>query len=141
MNTNEISYLLNERLKPEEFIAVLEASTLGERRPVGDIECISGMLRHADLLVSARHRGKLIGVSRSVTDFHYCCYLSDLAVDRAFQRVGIGRELVRRTSEQLKPGCSLILLSAPAAADYYPRIGFAHHPQAWIMQPGDHLID
>ena len=131
-----IEYATDEKIKAGEYIDVLNRSTLGARRPVDDVACIQGMLDHANLLVTARSDGKLVGVSRSVTDFHFCCYLSDLAVDQAFQRRGIGRELIRLTQEKLGPRCTLILLSAPAAVDYYPHIGFEHHPQAWVLKPG-----
>lgn len=73
----------------------------------------------------------LIGVARSVTDFSYCCYLSDLAVDQAWQKQGVGRELIRTTQRQLHPRCTLILLSAPQATGYYPKIGMTQHPSAW----------
>ena len=97
------------------------------------------MLRNADLMVTAWEKGRLVGVARSVTDFSYCCYLSDLAVDRAFQRTGIGRELIHRTKDRLGPRCMLILLSAPAATDYYPHLGFTRHDSAWVLHPGDPL--
>ncbi|MDE0831236.1 MAG: GNAT family N-acetyltransferase, partial [Vicinamibacterales bacterium] len=78
---------------------------------------------------------QLVGVSRSVTDFHYCCYLSDLAVDAQFQTRGIGVGLLRETRARLQPTCRLLLLSGPAAVDYYPKIGFERHPQAWTIPP------
>ncbi|MDX1417469.1 MAG: GNAT family N-acetyltransferase, partial [Candidatus Promineifilaceae bacterium] len=108
-----------------------------ERRPVDDPTCIDGMLEHADLLVTAWNGGTLVGVARSVTDFNYCCYLSDLAVDQELQKSGIGRHLIRRTRQQLGPRCKIILLSAPAAVAYYPRIGFTQHPSAWTLNPDD----
>ena len=129
----KIEYAVKGRLSADEFLDLLHRSTLGERRPVEDRECIEGMVREADLTVTARSEGQLVGVARSVTDFHYACYLSDLAVDRSCQRQGIGLELIRQTREALGPQCNLILLSAPAAVDYYPRVGFQHHPQAWIL--------
>jgi ribosomal protein S18 acetylase RimI-like enzyme len=135
-----IDYRLNEKISAAEFIDVLNRSTLGQRRPVDDLVCIQAMLDHANLLVTARSQGKLVGVSRSVTDFHFCCYLSCLAVDTAFQRHGIGKELIRVTQAQLGPRCTLILLSAPAAVDYYPHIGFEHHPQCWVLKPGAKLV-
>jgi ribosomal protein S18 acetylase RimI-like enzyme len=134
-----IHYALNEPITPEEFIDVLNRSTLALRRPVEDRDCIEGMLRHANLLVTARSEGQLVGVARSVTDWHYCCYLSDLAVDVACQRQGIGTELIRQTQSKLGKRCMLILLSAPAAMDYYPHIGMEHHPQAWVLKPGAEL--
>jgi GNAT superfamily N-acetyltransferase len=120
------------------FVDLLRRSTLGERRPLDDRETMAAMVEHADLLATAWDpAGKLVGVARSVTDFSYCCYLSELAVDTAVQRAGIGRGLIVATLAALGPRASLILLAAPAAVDYYPRIGFNHHPQAWILRPGD----
>ena len=120
-------------LTPTTFTDLLHRSTLAERRPVDDAEAIAGMLANADLTVTAWDGELLVGVARSVTDFTYCCYLSDLAVDVAYQRQGIGVELIARTQEQLGPRCNLILLAAPAAADYYGHIGFNHHPRCWIL--------
>jgi len=128
-----IAYNANSPLTAAEFIDVLRRSTLAERRPVDDPEAIAGMVANADLTVTAWDGDRLVGVARSVTDFTYCCYLSDLAVDAAYQRQGIGVELIARTQAQLGPQCKLILLAAPAAADYYPRIGFEHHPRCWIL--------
>ena len=134
-----IKYAINEQLSADEFIAVLVSSTLAERRPVKDRSCIEGMLKNTDLMVTARCDNNLIGVARSVTDFHYCCYLSDLAVDHAHQHSGIGKELIHLTQQQLGERCKLILLSAPNAADYYPKIGFTQHPSAWLLDEGQHL--
>jgi predicted N-acetyltransferase YhbS len=129
-----IVYAINESITADEFIDVLRRSTLAERRPVDDAECIRGMLKHADLMVTARQNGKLVGVARSVTDFHYCCYLSDLAVEKDVQGKGAGMELIRQTQTKLGDKCKIILLSAPAAVNYYPRVGFEHHPQAWTLK-------
>jgi GNAT superfamily N-acetyltransferase len=120
-------------LSQANFIDLLHRSTLAERRPVDDAEAIAGMLANADLTVTAWDGELLVGVARSVTDFTYCCYLSDLAVDVAYQRQGIGIELIAHTQAQLGPRCNLILLAAPAAADYYGHIGFIHHPRCWIL--------
>jgi len=132
-------YAVGESISVDQFIDVLRRSTLAERRPVDDRDCLAGMLRHADLLVTAWEQDLLVGVARSVTDFNYCCYLSDLAVDQEHQQTGIGRELIRRTREQLGSGCMVILLSAPAATGYYPRIGFRLHGSAWVLRPADEL--
>ena len=134
-----IQYEINKAISSAEFVDLLRRSTLAERRPVDDPTCIEGMLAHADLLVSAWEGDTLVGVARSVTDFYYCCYLSDLAVDQALQQSGIGRELIRQTREQLGPRCKIILLSAPAAVAYYPRIGFTQHHSAWILNRDDPL--
>ena len=111
-----------------EFQAVLEASTLAERRPAEDLERLDAMLRHADLIVTARDQGRLIGVSRAITDFSYCCYLSDLAVEQAYQRQGVGKRLIAETHAAAGSGTGLYLISAPAALEYYPRIGLQPYP-------------
>jgi len=134
-----IQYSAERSLTAEEFIDVLQRSTLAERRPVGDRHCIQSMLQHANLLCTAWDGARLVGVARSLTDFTYCCYLSDLAVDSAYQRRGIGRELIRTTQSRLGPRCRIILLSAPKAVDYYPTIGFASHPSAWWLGSTDPL--
>ncbi len=126
-----VVYQVEPDLRAAEFIDVLKRSTLAERRPVDDLPRIEGMLRHADVLVTARVDDHLVGVSRAITDFHYCTYLSDLAVDEAFQRQGIGKELVRRTHEVAGLHTSLILLAAPKAETYYPHIGFEPHRSCW----------
>ena len=128
-----IQYEINKVIATDQFIRILERSGLGERRPINDRQCIEQMLENADLLVTAWLDGNLVGVARSVTDFGYCCYLSDLAVDRSVQRAGIGKQLIRLKKDCLGPKCKLILLSAPAASDYYPHLGFERHPSAWVL--------
>lgn len=135
--TMAIRYDLEPDLGADEFTAVLRRSTLAERRPVDDRARIEAMLRHADLVVTARDAdGLLVGISRAITDFSYCCYLSDLAVDAAFQGQGIGRELIRRTHEAAGPGALLILLAAPTAKSYYPHIGMTPHDSCWTRPRG-----
>lgn len=97
------------------------------------------MLKHANLLCTAWDGATLVGVARSVTDFEFCCYLSDLAVDEKYQRRGIGRELIRLTQSQLGPKAKLILLSAPDAETYYPRVGFDQHRSAWVITAAQSL--
>ncbi len=122
-------------LSASEFADVLRRSTLAERRPVNDGQRLAGMLRQADVIVTARDAdGLLVGVSRAITDFHYCTYLSDLAVDVAHQRQGIGKLLIRKTHESAGLGTTLILLSAPAAREYYPHIGMERHDSCWIIR-------
>jgi predicted N-acetyltransferase YhbS len=123
------------QLGVNEFIDLLERSTLAERRPVDEPETIRGMLAHADLILTARAGGLLVGVSRAITDFSFCTYLSDLAVDQNFQRRGIGRELIRRTHEAAGRQTVLILLAAPKARTYYPRVGMQAHDSCWIIPP------
>jgi ribosomal protein S18 acetylase RimI-like enzyme len=129
----EIVYALEPGLRGEEFVDLLRRSTLAERRPVDEPGTIEGMLRSADVILTARAQGLLVGVSRAITDFHYCTYLSDLAVDQAYQGRGIGRELVRRTHEAAGLKTTLVLLAAPKARTYYPHIGMAPHDSCWII--------
>ena len=131
-----IRYATNIVINTEQFRDLLVRSTLGERRPIDNIECLRGMLANCDILATAWDGDKLIGVSRSLTDWHYACYLSDLAVDAAYQRSGIGKCLIDLTQRQLRPPCKIILLAAPAANEYYERIGFEHNPRAWILESG-----
>jgi GNAT superfamily N-acetyltransferase len=127
------TYLLEPGLAVEEFIDVLVRSTLAERRPVHDAAAMDGMLRNADLIVTARVDKRLVGISRALTDYHFCTYLSDLAVDRQYQGRGIGRELIRRTHDHAGRHTTLILLAAPRARTYYPHIGMQQHDSCWII--------
>jgi GNAT superfamily N-acetyltransferase len=133
MEDLHILYQLEPDLAVDEFVGVLRRSTLAERRPVDDLETIRGMLGHADIIVTARVAQQLVGVSRALTDFSYCTYLSDLAVDVAYQRRGIGRVLIQRTHEAAGLATTLILLAAPKAASYYPHIGMTRHGSCWMV--------
>ncbi len=130
-----VTYQLEPDLTPEEFIDVLVRSTLAERRPIHDLGVVQAMLKNADLILTARVNGLLVGVSRALTDFAYCTYLSDLAVDEQHQRQGIGRELIRRTHESAGLQARLILLAAPKAQTYYPHVGLTKHDSCWLI-PG-----
>ena len=118
--------------------ALYRASTLAERRPVDDTERFAAMLRHANLVITAWDGSVLVGIARSVSDFSYVTYLSDLAVRVSHQRQGIGKELMRRT-QAAAPRATLLLLAAPAAQEYYPHVGFTHHSQAWLLPPGEYV--
>ncbi len=137
----QIVFQREEEIDAEEARELYDASTLGARRPIDDAAIFRDMLRHADLLVTARDAGRLIGLARTLTDWSYVAYLADLAVRESHQRRGIGRELVRVTRATLGPRAMIVLLAAPAAVDYYPRLGFSRHPSAWILRPGEPLAD
>ncbi|MFJ6466066.1 GNAT family N-acetyltransferase [Streptomyces sp. NPDC091387] len=121
-------------LSLDEVLRVYRESGLGERRPVDETERMAAMVRNANLVVTARADGELVGIARSVSDFAYVTYLSDIAVVRAHQRSGIGRDLIDATRKEA-PQAKIVLLSAPAAAAYYPHIGFAAHNSAWVLNP------
>jgi GNAT superfamily N-acetyltransferase len=134
-----IEYKINKPITTNQFIELLDNSTLGERRPTDDKPCMAGMISNSNLTVSAWENEKLIGIARSVTDFHYACYLSDLAVSKTYQKLGIGKQLQILTQKQLGPKCKLILIAAPAANQYYEHIGFNHNPRCWILEPESNI--
>lgn len=129
-----IEYKINTPLTTEQFIELLRDSTLAGRRPVDDRECMAGMVNNSNLMVTAWDGERLVGIARSMTDFHYACYLSDLAVHEKYQRCGIGRKLQRLTRDQLGPQCKLILVAAPDANSYYEHIGFTNNPRCWVLE-------
>jgi ribosomal protein S18 acetylase RimI-like enzyme len=129
----QIAFSLEPDLSAEEFRNVLVVSTLAERRPADDLERLEQMLRNADIIVTARDGKKLVGVSRAISDFAYCCYLSDLAVDVAYQRQGIGKRLIEETRTRAGQRTTLILVSAPTAESYYPKIGMNHVASCWAI--------
>lgn len=133
MKINEIHYSANRHLSPAAFIDILRRSTLSERRPVEDPVRIEKMLRYANVLITAWDGDLLVGVSRAITDFSFCCYLSDLAVDTNYQRHGIGKQLVSETHDQAGKDTKLILLAAPAAVEYYPKIGMQNFPHCFCQ--------
>lgn len=133
-----ITYNTGNDLNLDAMIDLYRASTLGERRPVDDRERMKQMLSHANLVITAWDGNQLVGISRAMTDFVYATYLSDLAVRLSHQKTGIGKELIRRT-QLAAPKASVILLSAPKAVEYYPRIGFTQHPSAWILRSDEKL--
>jgi predicted N-acetyltransferase YhbS len=129
----QIAYSLEPNLSVQAFRDILVASTLAERRPINDAERLERMLRHADIIVTARDGERLVGVSRAITDFAYCCYLSDLAVDIAYQHQGIGKRLIAETRTKAGEYATLTLVSAPAAETYYPKIGMKRHASCWTI--------
>lgn len=122
------------KISVETAIDLYRRSTLGERRPIDRPDTFAAMLDHADVLITAWQDERLVGVARTLTDFAYAAYLADLAVDVACQRQGIGKRLVEETRRRLGKECMLVLLAAPQANDYYPKIGFEHHPRAWVRK-------
>ena len=133
-----ISYRTGNNLDLDAVIDLYRASTLGLRRPIDDRSRMDQMLRNANLVITAWDDDLLVGISRSLSDFSFVTYLADLAVRESHQRQGIGEELIRRTQQAAAPA-AIILLAAPAAEQYYPHIGFTHHPQAWRLLADDKL--
>ena len=117
-----ISYQKNIPLKANEIAGVFDSS--GIKRPTDDLPRIQKMFDHADITISAWDEDKLIGVCRALTDFSYCCYLSDLAVAAPYQKQGIGHTMINYLKKEIGDEVTLILLAAPKAMSYYPKIGF-----------------
>ena len=127
-----IEYRTNYPVSAEAVAQLFRQS--GIRRPVDDLDRIQQMVDHANLMITAWDGELMVGIGRSLTDFSFCCYLSDLAVDKDYQRQGIGKAIVAKTQEILGDDVMLLLLSAPEAMSYYPRIGFEKADNAWIIQ-------
>jgi predicted N-acetyltransferase YhbS len=130
----EISYRSNFHITAEQFIDLLKRSTLDQRRPVNEPHRIQKMLEHGNVLITAWDNELLVGVSRALSDFSFCSYLSDLAVDEKYQHKGIGKELVRLTHEASGRETTLILLAAPAAEKYYSKIGMQQFEHCFIIK-------
>lgn len=118
----------------DDAIELYRSSGLGDRRPVDDIERFRTMLDNANLVLACYQDGLLLGLARSVSDFSYVTYLSDIAVRREYQRSGIGRALISATYDEA-PMAKIVLLAAPASTAYYSHIGFTAHGSAWVLTP------
>ncbi len=129
-----IEYRDNATITAEQAIDLYKRSTLGERRPIHNVQTFEAMLKNANLTITAWDGETLVGISRSLTDFAYVAYLADLAVDQKYQRSGIGKRLIEETKSRLGPECMIVLLAAPKANEYYERIGFEHNPRAWTLK-------
>ena len=136
-----IEYKINKAISADQFIELLFDSKLGERRPINDKDCILGMINNSNLIVTAWDDGKLVGIARSMTDFHYACYLSDLAVHNKYQKQGIGKNLQTITQSQLGDKCKLILIAAPNANSYYDHIGFTNNVRCWVLERDQKIKD
>ena len=134
MKSDMIEYRYDAFITAEQAIDLYKRSTLGERRPIHNVQTFEAMLKNANLTVTAWDGAKLVGISRSLTDFSYVAYLADLAVDEQYQRSGIGKQLIEETKALLGPECMIVLLAAPKANDYYEHIGFKHNPRAWTLK-------
>lgn len=134
-----VSYRTGNELDVDAVIELYRSCSLGARRPTGDRARMAAMLANANLVITAWDGELMVGISRSLSDFAYATYLSDLAVRESYQKLGIGRELIRLTQEAGGPQTTVILLAAPAAVDYYPRVGFTRHDSAWILRGSEPL--
>lgn len=134
MSILEITCSSNKTITPDQFIDILNRSGLAARRPVADKSRVERMLKNSNIVVSAWDKDKLVGISRAVTDFSFCCYLSDLAVDKEYQKQGIGKKLIEETHIAATDQTTLILLAAPDAINYYGKIGMAKIENGFIIK-------
>ncbi|WP_295389263.1 GNAT family N-acetyltransferase [uncultured Thiodictyon sp.] len=130
----DITYLDDAKLTVEAAIDLYRRSTLGERRPLDRPDIFAGMIDNASLTVTAWHDERLVGIARTLTDFTYVAYLADLAVDRDYQRLGIGKRLIQETKQRLGSECMIVLLAAPRAHAYYSKLGFEPNPRGWMLK-------
>lgn len=129
-----IAYRDDAKITVEAAIDLYKRSTLGERRSVDRHDIFEGMLNNSNLIITAWDGERLVGISRSLTDFTYVAYLADLAVDAEYHRQGIGKQLIQETRQRLGRECMVVLLAAPKANEYYSKLGFEHNPRAWILK-------
>ena len=134
-----ITYQVNPRISVHDLIDILHKSTLGLRRPLADLEAMESMLAHANYYIGAYENENLVGLARAMTDFVFTTYLADLAVDEKYQHQGIGKELIRLLKINI-PKAKLILLAAPAAEAYYPKIGMQNHPHCYFIDQEREII-
>ncbi|MGH2645030.1 MAG: GNAT family N-acetyltransferase [Chitinophagaceae bacterium] len=121
-------------ITPETDTIIEVYDSSGLNRPTKDKNRITEMYAHSNLVISAWDGEKLVGIARSLTDFCYCCYLSDLAVRKEYQKQGIGKELIRLTKEKIGEQTMLLLLSAPTAMEYYSKVGFQKMDNAFMIK-------
>jgi histone acetyltransferase (RNA polymerase elongator complex component) len=126
-----ITYKVNSKIEPHQLAELFRAS--GIRRPVDDLNRLKKMIENANLIITAWDGDKLVGIARALTDYSYCCYLSDLAIDRQYQHQGIGHELVAEVQKIIGEESMLLLLSAPEVKEYYPKIGFDNIDNAYLI--------
>jgi ribosomal protein S18 acetylase RimI-like enzyme len=127
-----LTYSINAKIEPHQLAELFQAS--GIKRPVEDLSRLKKMLDNANLIVTALDGDKLVGIARALTDFSFCCYLSDIAVDKEYQKQGIGQELVNKVQEQIGEESNIVLLAAPESIEYYPKLGFDKSGNAFYMQ-------
>lgn len=133
MKNSNIIYHVNLKPTLNDAIALYSRCSLGERRPIQDRTRFEAMLNNANLIITAWDNNRLVGIARCITDFVYTTYLSDLAVDEDYQRMEIGKQLIKKVQKNTDKQCTIVLLAAPQAVNYYPHIGFEPHQSAWIL--------
>lgn len=129
-----IEYRSDAILDVQQVIDLYNSTTLGARRPVDKPDVFREMIDKSTIVITAWDDEKLVGLARALSDLVYVTYLADLVVHENYQQQGIGKKLIDLTQAQAAPECMLVLLAAPLANDYYPKLGFTHNPRAWMLK-------
>ncbi|MEO6231646.1 MAG: GNAT family N-acetyltransferase [Ferruginibacter sp.] len=127
----EITYSYTKQATVQQIIELYQHAALP--RPTNDEQRIKKMYENSNLIVTAWDNEKLVGISRSVTDWVWSCYLSDLAVDPDYKKSGIGKRLIELTREKLGEESMILLLSVATAMEYYPKVGFEKENRAFMI--------
>ncbi|KRM90947.1 GNAT family N-acetyltransferase [Liquorilactobacillus cacaonum] len=127
-----ILYTNKRKIRAVELAELFFSS--GIHRPINDLPRLQKMLDHANILWTAWDENKLVGVARALSDFSYVCYLSDLAVAKEYQKRGIGQSLINNIHAQIGEDVSLVLLAAPSALEYYPKVNFEKIDNAFLRR-------
>ena len=119
--------ILSERLAPEEYIDFLKRTDLGSQYPKERFETrILRLLQNASISLAARNgEGRLVGALLGLTDFAYWLYVTDLGVDRAYLRKGIGRRLMQAALELAggERDIAVYLVANEGAVPFYEKLG------------------
>ena len=136
----EIEYKVNCPITSSQYIELVNKSVLCECRSTESEITIKEMLDNSNLIVTAWVDDQLVGIARALTDFHCCCYVSDLAVDESVQSMGVDKYLILVAAESVAETCKIVLLSAPKAEGYYSKIGFKEHNNVWVLTDISELV-
>ena len=117
----------SEKLKPEEYIDFLKRTDLGSQYPRERFsERIPKLLENASISLTARNdENRIVGVLLGLTDFAYWLYVTDLGVDRNYERQGIGRKLMKQAHEMAggKKDIAVYLIANEQAVPFYEKLG------------------
>lgn len=130
-----IIYSFDKRPNADQIIELYD--NCGLPRPTNDKERIQKMFDNSNLIVTAWHNDLLVGVSRSITDWVWSCYLADLAIRQEYKKAGIGRQLIKLTKDKVGEQSMVLLLSVPTAMEYYPKVGFVKQESSFILNRAD----
>jgi ribosomal protein S18 acetylase RimI-like enzyme len=127
-----VIYAQEQDLPAADYISVVGATIMRDRRPIGNPERVDRMLRGSNMIVAARENGSIVGVLRAISDGDWVCYVSDLAVRDDHQHKGIGKGLLDACKAILGPGIVLVLVAYPEAEAFYRRLGMGESTAFYV---------